>query len=528
MPMVKLRFSALTASIVLSVSGACQSSPDADAGALRAEAKSGDMARAGSGRKSGGAGNQSKPVDTGKPSVPVDAGATIAADGGMTASAAPAPSTTAGSGAKAGSGGEPRGPAAAGSGGSIATTPAPGSGSADPSASAELFDQSSVVRFDITLPQASIDALGTAPDVYTHAGLRYRDMTFADVGVRIKGESSRRTLMQKAAFKIKIDEYVANQTLLGMKRITLNNMLSDDTYMAECLAYHVWRAAMLPAPRCNHAVVYVNDTYYGVYAHVESEDKAFLRRWFANDDGNLYEDGMADFVNGAESSFDLQTNETANDRSDLIALIGALDSASSATYLQDLDAVLDTAQFLRYSAMEAAVNQWDGYSYTYFEPNNFRIYHDPTTRKLSFIPWGHDLSMKAFAYVEADRPAREYIPLFTRPLYENRTGARDSGGRIFVGDRIGLRAQGGCMDSDTCRNAFAEAVREVIAVYDGANLPALAEQTYELIRPHIYEETTRREVSNEQFEAAYQTLLQFIAGRTAALRDDLTAAGFTP
>ncbi|HTU60628.1 MAG TPA: CotH kinase family protein, partial [Polyangiales bacterium] len=348
---------------------------------MRAEAKSGNDARAGSGGKSGGAGNQSKPVDAGKLSDSGESGATPAADGGMPADSTP--SITAGSGPSAGSGGRASLPPAAGSGGSAA-----GSGTVDPSASAELFDQTSVVRFDITLPQASVDALGTAPDVYTHAGLTYRDTTLADVGIRIKGESSRRTLMQKAAFKIKLDEYVANQTLLGMKRITLNNMLSDDTYMAECLAYHVWRAAKLPAPRCNHAVVYVNDTYYGVYAHVESEDKTFLRRWFASDDGNLYEDGMADFVDGAASSFDLQTNETANDRTDLTALISAIGSASSATYLQDLDPVLDTAQFLRYSAMEAAVNQWDGYSYTYFEPNNFRVYHDPATRKFSFIPWG--------------------------------------------------------------------------------------------------------------------------------------------
>jgi hypothetical protein len=386
-----------------------------------------------------------------------------------------------------------------------------------------------VVRFDITLPEASIAALDTASDVYTHAGLTYRDTTLADVGIRIKGESSRRTLMQKAAFKIKTDEYVADQTLLGVKRITLNNMLSDDTYMAECLAYHVWRAANLPAPRCNHAVVYVNDTYYGVYAHVESEDKAFLRRWFASDDGNLYEDGMADFVSGAASSFELQTNETANDRSDLIALISALDNASSATYLQDLDAVLDTAHFLRYSAMEAAVNQWDGYSYTYFEPNNYHFYNDPSTGKFTFIPWGHDLSMKAFKYVEADRPERRYIPLFTRPLYENRSAQRDSGGRIFVGDRVGPRAQGGCLDSAECRSEFAAAVREVIEVYDAANLPALAEQTYELIRPHIYEQSSARsEVSGERFEAAYLTLRSFIAGRTQAMRDDLTAAGFAP
>jgi hypothetical protein len=271
----------------------------------------------------------------------------------------------------------------------------------------------------------------------------------------------------------------------------------------------------------------VNDAYYGVYAHVESEDKTFLSRWFTSNDGNLYEDGMADFVDGAASSFDLQTNERVNDRTDLTALISAISSASGETYLQDLEPVLDTAHFLRYSAMEAAVNQWDGYSYTYFEPNNFRIYNDPTTGKFTFIPWGHDLSMKAFLYVDEGRPARQYVPLFTRPVYENRSSQRDSGGRIFVGDRVGQRAQGGCLDSAACRQQFAEAVREVIAVYDGANLRELAEQKYELIKPHVYEESSaRREVSNERFEAAYQTLLGFIAGRTQALRDDLTAAGF--
>lgn len=522
MSMPKLRFPALATSILFSLSGACTSSPERVGSEVDAVAKSGSRERSASAGKGGSAGNRSKPVDAGKLR---DSGQTFVEDaavGGGAAETAATPERVATAGSSAGM-------SAAGRGGSGGAPAAAGSGSIDASASAELFDQGSVVRFDITLPQASIDALASASDVYTHAGLTYGDTTLADVGIRIKGESSRRTLMQKAAFKIKVDEYVADQTLLGLKRITLNNMLSDDTYMSECLAYHVWRAAKLPAPRCNHAVVYVNDTYYGVYAHVESEDKAFLRRWFANNDGNLYEDGMADFVDGAASSFDLQTNESAENRSDLIALISAIDNASSATYLQDLEPVLDTAHFLRYSAMEAAVNQWDGYSYTYFEPNNYHFYNDPSTGKFTFIPWGHDLSMKAFRYVDEGRPARQYIPLFTRPLYENRSGQRDSGGRIFAGDRVGQRAQGGCLDSAACRSEFAAAVREVIEVYDAANLQALAQQTYELIKPHIYEQSSARsEISNEQFEAAYQTLLQFIAGRTQAMRDDLTAAGFTP
>jgi hypothetical protein len=530
MSMLKSRFLLPATLTLLSLSGACSAS--SEPGASPADTRADDGGERGGTKPKpanldGGLGDASEPAEG------------DSADGGAQPGRGTTGGRDAGEGPRGGAGGNGDAAgsdaAAAGSGGSGGSDAATAGGGAppvtpsvDPTASAELFDQSTVVRFDITLPQASIDALGAASDVYTHAGLTYRDTTLADVGIRIKGESSRRTLMQKAAFKIKIDEYVAGQTLLGMKRITLNNMLSDDTYMSECLAYYVWRAARLPAPRCNHAVVYVNDTYYGVYAHVESEDKAFLSRWFASNDGNLYEDGMADFVTGAESSFELKTNEMAEDRSDLTALISAIQNASSETYLQDLDAVLDTTHFLRYAAMEAAVNQWDGYSFTYFEPNNYHFYNDPTTGKFTFIPWGHDLSMKAFRYTGDDRPARQYIPLFERPLYENRTGGRDSGGRIFVGDRVGQRAQGGCLDSAECRTRFAEAVREVIAVYDGANVRALAEQTYALIRPHIYEQTSRIEVSNDRFEAAYQTLLTFIDGRTQAMRDDLTAAGFTP
>jgi hypothetical protein len=487
---------ALAASILLSVSAAC--TPD---GTEPGDGEAGSAAKGGSGARAGSGGK-------GSAGQLADAGAGGAGDAAVSGGRG-------GTGGRGGSGGSGAGGAAAGSGG--------------PDLSGELFDQDTLVRFDITLPAASITALNANPEVYTHAGLKFGDTTFADVAVRIKGESSRRTLQQKAAFKLKLDEYVANQNLLGLKRITLNNMLSDETYMAECLAYTAWRAAALPAPRCNHAIVYVNDEYYGVYANVESEDKTFLKRWFTSNDGNLYEDGMSDFIDGQESSFELQTNETANNRSDLTALIAAIDGASSATYLADLGDILDTEHFLRYSAMEAAVNQWDGYSLTYFEPNNYRIYHDPTSAKFTFLPWGHDLSMKGFKYVDADAPAREYIPLFTRPLYENKTAARDAGGRIFVGDRAGDRATGGCLSSDSCRSQFAAAVREVIAVYDGANLRALAEKTYAQIESYVEEEPSgRREISFDDFQQAYATLRTHIAGRTQAMRDDLTAAGFTP
>ena len=492
-PMLKPRLSLIATTIALSLAASCTTESAAPGGKAGATGSSG---RGGTGGKPGNTGGKG--------------------GGGSEADASVADGAAAGSG---GAGGR------LGSGGRSGSGTA-GNGANDPSSA--LFDPEVLQRFDITLPAASVDALGQTPDVYTHGALTYGDTTLADVGVRIKGESSRRTLEQKAAFKLKLDEYVANQRLLGLNRITLNNMVSDATFMAECLAYTVYRAANLPAPRCNHALVYVNDELFGVYAHIESEDKTFLRRWFSSVDGNLYEDGMSDFVSGAESSFDLQTNETANNRSDLRALIGALDSARSSTYLADLDGILDVSHYLRYTAVEAAVNQWDGYSYTYYEPNNFRIYHDPSTGKFTFIPWGHDLSMKAFPmYDDNPAPARSFIPLFTAPLYENKEGARDAGGRIFVGDRSGDpgRATGGCLGSTSCRSEYATAARDVITLYESLGLPALAASMYAQIREHVRAES-RKEVSNAEFESAYQALLTHLEGRTQAMQNDLTEAGF--
>lgn len=377
-------------------------------------------------------------------------------------------------------------------------------------ASAELFDQDKLPRFDLTLGDAAIASLTSTPGTYVHATLRYGTTTLNDVAVRIKGEASLRTITQKAAFKIKTDEFVSGQTLLGLKRVTLNNMSQDPTFLAERLAYHVYAAAGLPAPRCNNALVYVNDAFYGVYANVESEDKTFLHRFFSNVDGNLYEDAQVDFEPGNEAAFPLQTNETANDRSDLLAFTAAIAAARDESFLADMDATLDTAHFLKWTAVEGAVNQWDEYSYTYFEPNNFRIYHDPASGKFTFLPWGMDLSMKPF--VDGSLP---YIPLFKVPVYENKPGNRDAGGLVFKR----------CLASAGCTSKYAQVLSQIADLYDAQKLDELAAKYYAQIKDRVYEDP-KKEYSNQEFETAYQALLVTIHGRTAAMRSDLKAAGF--
>ncbi|MET0594060.1 MAG: CotH kinase family protein [Polyangiaceae bacterium] len=436
-------------------------------------------------------------------------GATTGGTGGATGGTGGATGGTGGSGTDAG---RPDSGAGAGKsdGGATPDVSAPPD-APDPS-SDEIFDPTKLPRFDIDLPQASIDALNKvtgssdpAQDTYVHAGFRYNGETLPDIGLRIKGEGSFRKLDKKAPFKLKFDEYVKNLAFHGLKRLTLNNMVEDPSFLAERMAYHVFRAAKLPAPRCNSALVYVNGTFYGVYANVEAEDKPFLRRWFANDEGNLYEEGQKDFVPGAETAFDLETNETANDRTDLANLIAVLGAATPDNFLTSVGTALDMQHYLRFTAAEAAVNQWDMYSYTVFYPNNFRIYHDPTSNKFVFLPWGMDMSMKP--YRDSKKP---HIRIFEFARSRDRADAGVTAGLMFQR----------CVESPSCKTAYIAAVREIVAVYEGAGLEAVAATYYAQIKPQVMADT-RKEYTMQAFETGYQTMLTTIRERPAAMRADL-------
>jgi spore coat protein CotH len=448
-------------------------------------------------------------------------GAGAATTGGATTgsgAAAPAAGGAASSGAAATGGantpggGAPSGGAPQGGG---------AGGSAEVDLSAELYDPAHLPRFDIELPQASLDQLNEVTsaddpkqDTYVTATLRYGTETVSNIGLRLKGEGSFQRLDRKPPFKLKFDEFVTKQEFRGLRRMALNNLWEDASFIAERLAYDVYRAAGLPAPRCNSALVYVNGTFYGVYANVEAEDKSFLKRWFPTDGGNLYEEGQKDFVPGAETAFDLETNETANDRTDLKNLISAIQGSTPQTFLTDIGGLLDTAHFLKFTAVEAAVNQWDMYSFTVFYMNNFRLYSDPTSKKFTFIPWGHDLSMKPFR--DTGTP---FIDAFALAREGDRASGAVSSGILFQR----------CLKSPACKAAYRDAVSQIATLYEGLDLEATAKRYYEQVKEDVYRDTRKNiccdeePLTNQQFEEGYQSVLTTIRGRVAALRADVAA-----
>src|SRR5690606_18503751 len=122
------------------------------------------------------------------------------------------------------------------------------------------------------------------------------------------------------------------------------------------------------------------------------------------------------------------------------------------------------------TAAEAAVNQWDMYSYTVFYPNNFRIYHDPSTQRFVFLPWGMDLSMKPFRDTQTP-----HIPVFGLARRGDSEGGSVTAGLMFQR----------CLESPGCRVSYVTAVEEMIALYESLDLEAVAEHYFTQIEPHI-------------------------------------------
>jgi hypothetical protein len=144
----------------------------------------------------------------------------------------------------------------------------------------------------------------------------------------------------------------------------------------------------------------------GIYSHIEPIKRPFLARHFEDDSGNLYEgNGMSDFYGDMPLRFEIKTNEETNDRSDLYRVVEAMEVDDADLY-ESLDKFIDMDAFLTFWAMEVIIGHWDSYT---GDQNNFYTYHDPTTNKFYFIPWGADGSFSAdHTFLPPDIPISVY------------------------------------------------------------------------------------------------------------------------
>ncbi len=262
---------------------------------------------------------------------------------------------------------------------------------------AKVFDPLMVNDFSLEMSDADFESL-KYPNVnweyegdwretqmsFTMAGKSYGPYT---VGVHLKGAwGSWRDVTQKAAFKIKMDAFVKDQTLFGISKFTLNNMVQDPSYIHESLTYRLYRALGVPTPRTGYANVTLNGIDYGLHLNIETMSKELLSRWGVTSN-HLYKGAVPyfpDFYAGYENQFAIESGSDT-DTSDLTEFIKVQSYGASAWWTA-MGKIADMKQMTLGWATELYVGHWDGYV---MNKNNYFLNFD-RYGKVSLLPWGTD------------------------------------------------------------------------------------------------------------------------------------------
>jgi spore coat protein H len=242
-----------------------------------------------------------------------------------------------------------------------------------------------VLRIKIEMAANAIRSLDADPRKYVSATIREGDLVLTNVGVHLKGAAgSFRSIHEKPALTLSFTRFLPNQRFHGLRKIHLNNSVQDPSYSTEDICGRMFDAAGVPAPRVTNARVWLNNKDLGFFVVVEGFTRDFLGRYFKNTSGNLYDGG---FLREITETLEKESGDETNDQSDLKALAAAASQRDPAKRWQALQEVLDVDRFITYMAMDILMWDWDGYI---MKNNNYRVYHDPTSGKMVFLPHGMD------------------------------------------------------------------------------------------------------------------------------------------
>ena len=250
-----------------------------------------------------------------------------------------------------------------------------------------FFDGGTIPLLRIEVAATNLNKLRGNARAYVPATIREGDRVYREVGLHVKGAagSGRPVDDSKPAFTLNFDKFVDGQHFHGLDKLALNNSVQDPSYVTEAICSELFLAAGVPTPRTTHARVVFNGNDMGLFVLKQGFDKSFLRRHFKNVKGNLYDGG---FIRDVTEPLDRTSSlGDVSDRADLKALVAAAGEPDLTRRFSRLEEVLDLDRFLSFVVLEMLTWHWDGYT---LKRNNYRIYHDPDSRKLTFFPHGMD------------------------------------------------------------------------------------------------------------------------------------------
>lgn len=250
----------------------------------------------------------------------------------------------------------------------------------------DLFTNGTIPRLRIEVTREAVVSLRDKPREYVPATVSEGDTIYQRVGVHLKGSTgSFRTLDDKPSLTLDFAKFQEAQRFHGLRKIHLNNSVEDPSYVNEIIGGEIFRANGVPTPRATRALVMLNGRTCGLYVLKEGFTEDFLKCHFQRISRELYEPEEGHDVDQKLKRNSVLASEVAP--SALKALADAARESDADLRWQQLGAVLDLDQFLKFMSLEIMLGHRDGYC---LARNNFRVYHDLDSGKMVFFPHGMD------------------------------------------------------------------------------------------------------------------------------------------
>ncbi|MEC8679954.1 MAG: CotH kinase family protein, partial [Bacteroidota bacterium] len=284
-----------------------------------------------------------------------------------------------------------------------------------------IYDQNKLHRFDLFLTQENLDEINNNPaaEKYVEGSLVFEGKVIKNVGIRYKGSigawvgclsnedwtnPSGYKTCPKLSMKIKIN-WQGDNKFYGMKKLQFHSQNLDKSKMHERLGYYMFRNFGITAPRSNHALLYINGEFNGVFANTENVDGPFTNKHFINRDGNLYKEVWPIKSSGGnreENYFidGLKTNEEISDVTKIKRFSDQLGSVNKSDANEIVEDWIDKDLFLKTILVDRRIANDDGFMHFYhegglnYENHNYYWYEDPNDDKLQLIPWDLDNSFE--------------------------------------------------------------------------------------------------------------------------------------
>ena len=422
----------------------------------------------------------------------------------------------------------------------------------DPGYETRLFDTSKVHTVNIVMDDWDEFTRSCMDEEYAQCSVIIDNEAYKNVAIRAKGNTSLSNVQNygndRYSFKIEFDHYDGTNTYYGLDKLSLNNIIQDNTYMKDYLTYQMMGYFGVNAPLCSYVQILVNGEEWGLYLAVEGVEESFLSRNYGNDYGELYKpdsmgmgggrgnggkfdmddwqdnggfgqggmqmpgmngggmDGMGssdvsliysddEYLSYSNIFDNAKTDITDSDKDRLIASLKKLNENSG------IEDIVNVDEVIRYFVVHNFVCNFD--SYTGSMIHNYYLYEEDG--QLSMIPWDYNLAFGGFVG-GSDVTSLVNYPIDT-PVSGGTVESRPMLSWIFESEEY----------TALYHQYFAEFISQY---FDSGYFAEMIDDVKTMISPYVESDPTKF-CTYEEFEKGIDTLKEFCLLRAESVNAQL-------